>query len=347
MLLAKSLWKDWAAAWSLSHRPQKGTFYRDEQVAGLRDGLLFHVCWTGEKGAMLSATFRFSPGQDLERVRAALIADSALDALPGKGKGRNHAKIEKEVKKVYIGALPEFSLLDGQLIWRRTFAWGTPKSEQVRGWVECLLGALTRAGLRHEPLCEDCRQRPVDGYVLVNGLPARLCTSCQHARSAAGDLAERSYALKEAQHARGMVFAFGGMLLGAAVWAAIAIAFNRMFAMVGIGTGALVAWAYQKGAGKADLTGKVIAGLMTVLAVAIGNVLFTTWAVAQARPDIGFNLAIGLATTIGLIGDDPRDAIVSLLFGLVGAWVAVSALQKPKLAPVIEQPGTQDHRSAA
>lgn len=346
-MFPKSLWQEWATAWSLSHRPQKGRFYRDEQVAGIHDGLLFHACWTGDKGAMLSVSIRFSEGQDLERVRAALVADPALDALPGRGKGRASLRIEKEVKQMYIGTMPEFSLVDGQLTWRRTFAWGTPKGEQVRGWVECLLGALHRMGLRHEPLCEDCRQRSVDGYVLVNGFPVRLCPSCQQARSAEGDLAERSYALKEAQYARGMVFAFGGMLAGAAVWAAIAVATNRMFALVGIGTGALVAWAYQQGAGKVDLTGRVIAGLMTVLSVAIGMVVFVTWMIANQRPDIGFNLSIGLASTIGMTAEDPRDAIVALIFGLVGAWVAVSALQKPKLAPVIEQPGSSSHRNAA
>jgi hypothetical protein len=346
-MFPKSHWKDWADAWSLNHRPQKGKLYRDEAVAGQHDGLLFRVQWTGEKGVLLSVSIRFSAGQDLERVRAALVADSSLDGLPGKGGARNKMKIEKEEKQVYIVGMPEFSLYDGLLVWRRSFGWGNPKPEQVRGWVECLLGAASRAGLRHETLCEDCRQRTVDGFVLVNGVPVRLCTLCQQARAAAGDLAERSYAMREAQHARGIVFAFGGVLAGAAVWAAFAIATHRVWAMVGIGTGALVAWAYQKGAGKVDLTGRVIAAVLTVLAVAIGTVVFTTWAVANARPDIGFNLPIGLAATIALIADDPRDGVISLVFGLVGAWVAVSALQKPKLAPVIEQPGASSGRKAA
>lgn len=343
-MFPKSKWTDWANAWSLSHRPQKGKLYRDEAVSGQRQNLLFQAQWTGEKGTLLSVAIRFTPGPDLERVRAALVADASLDALPGKGKARNKTKVEREEKQMYIGGIPEFSLYDDHFVWRRTFSWGTPKPDQVRGWVECLLGAVSRAGLRHDPLCEDCRQRTVDGYVLVNSIPVRLCPSCQQARTSAGELAERSYEMKEAQHARGILFALGGMLAGAAVWAGVAIGLHRMFAMVGVGTGALVAWAYHKGAGKVDVSGKAIAATMTVLAVAIGDILFTTWAVAQARPDIGFNLPVGLATTIGLALDDPRDTIVSLIFALVGAFVAVGALQKPKLKPVIEQPG--DRRAA-
>ena len=338
-MFVKSQWTDWANAWSMKHRPQKGRLYRDECITGQRDGFLIQVQWCGENGSMLAVLVRFSAGQDLERVRAALVSDPSLDALPGNGSARKKTKIE-EVKTVYVGAVPEFVLTDGALCWRRGFAWKSPKPEEVRGWVECLLGALKRAGLRHEPLCEDCRQRSVEGYVLVDGVPVRLCTSCQQARSSAGDLAARSYEMKEASYARGLLFAAGGVVAGAAVWAALAVATHRMFALVGIGIGALVAFAYKVGAGKVDVPGRVIAAVLSVVSVALGDVVFVAWMIANERPDIGFNLAIGLAASIGMHSENPRDAIFALLCGVGGAWMAVSALQKPQFVPKIEQAGT-------
>ena len=345
-MFVKSQWTDWANAWSLSHRPQKGKLYRDEGITGQHDGLLFQVQWCGENGSMLAVLVRFSAGQDLERVRAALIADPTLDVLPGKGAARNKTKIE-EVKAVYVGAVPEFVLTDGALCWRRGFAWKSPKADEVRGWVERLLGALKRAGLRHEPMCEDCRQRSVEGYVLVDGIPVRLCTSCQQARSAAGDLAARSYEMKEASYARGLLFALGGVAAGAAAWAGLAVATNRMFALVGIGIGALVAFAYKVGAGKVDVPGRVIVAVLSVVSVALGDVVFVAWMIARERPDIGFNLAIGLAASIGIHSENPRDGIFALLCGVGGAWMAVSALQKPQFVPKIEQAGTGGETSKA
>jgi hypothetical protein len=345
-MFPKSQWKDWATAWSLNHRPQKNKLYRDEGLAGQRDGLLFQAQWCGDKGTMLAVFIRFSPGQDLERVRAALVADASLDSLPGKGSGRNKTKLE-DAKTFYVGGVPEFVLSDGVLCWRRTFAWKSPKVDEVRGWVASLLGALQRAGLRHETLCEDCRQRTVDGYVVVNGSPVRLCTSCQQARSAAGDMAERSYAMKDANYARGLLFALGGVVAGAVVWAALAVATQRMFALVGVGIGALVAWTYQLGAGKVDVSGRAIVAVLSVVSVAVGDVVFVAWMIARERPDIGFNLAIGLAASIGIHTENPRDAIFALICGVAGAWVAVSALQKPQFVPKIEQAGTSGGDSKA
>jgi hypothetical protein len=345
-MFPKSQWKDWASAWSLNHRPQKNKLYRDECITGQHDGLLLQVQWCGENGSMLSVLIRFSAGQDLERVRAALVADASLDTLPGKGSARNKTKIEA-VKTVYVGAVPEFVLTDGALCWRRSFVWKSPKPEEVRGWVERLLGALQRAGLRHDPLCEDCRQRSVDNYVLVDGIPVRLCTSCQQARSSAGDMAERSYEMKEANYARGLLFAAGGVVAGALVWAALAVATQRMFALIGIGIGALVAFAYKVGAGKVDVSGRAIAAVLSVVSVILGDVVFVAWMIARERPDIGFNLAIGLAASIGMHTENPRDAIFALLCGVGGAWMAVSALQKPQFVPKIEQAGSSDGNSKA
>jgi hypothetical protein len=345
-MFVKSQWTDWATAWSLNHRPQKGRLYRNECITGQRNGLLFQAQWCGENGSMLAVLIRFSAGQDLERVRAALVADASLDGLPGKGSARNKTKIE-DVKTVYVGAVPEFVLTDGALCWRRGFAWKSPKPEEVRGWVECLLGALERAGLRHEPVCEDCRQRSVDSYVLVDGIPVRLCPSCQQARSSAGDMAARSYEMKDASYARGLLFALGGVVAGAVAWAALAVTTQRMFALVGIGIGALVAWTYQLGAGKVDVSGRAIVAVLSVVSVALGDVVFVAWMIAKERPDIGFNLAIGLAASIGMHTENPRDAIFALICGVAGAWVAVSALQKPQFVPKIEQAGSGGGESKA
>jgi hypothetical protein len=67
-----------------------------------------------------------------------------------------------------------------------------------------------------------------------------------------------------------------------------------MFALVGVGIGALVAWTYKLGAGKVDVSGRAIVAVLSVVSVALGDVVFVAWMIARERPDIGFNLAIGL-----------------------------------------------------
>ena len=110
-------WQEWAREWGLTHIPQKGKLYRDEGVVGVRNGFLVRANWGGDKGTALIVLVRFPRGQDLARVRDALTADPALEALPGKGAARAKMAIEEPGRRVVrIGSAREFVLRDGTFL---------------------------------------------------------------------------------------------------------------------------------------------------------------------------------------------------------------------------------------
>ena len=99
-----------------------------------------------------------------------------------------------------------------------------------------------------------------------------------------------------------------------------------------------------------DLAGRVVAASITLVSVVAGEVLLMAWWVSKAQPDVGFRLDAGWYVYMKSWAESPGDEIGALFFGLVGAFVAGSALQRPKLAAKIETPGESEstqHRKAA
>ncbi|HBZ71952.1 MAG TPA: hypothetical protein DEP35_20375 [Deltaproteobacteria bacterium] len=87
-LFPKSDWTDPVKEWGMEHLPQKGRLFRDERIVGIREDRLVQVGWGGEYRASLIVLIRFPRVEAISRLRDALIADCALDKLPGKGAKR-------------------------------------------------------------------------------------------------------------------------------------------------------------------------------------------------------------------------------------------------------------------
>jgi len=346
--LPKSRWQEWAREWGLAHDPQKGWLYPNERVTGERKGLLVRVAWGPRETPGLFTCIRFPRVGDVERLRQALIADDTLDALPGKGAARKRMALESEVKKVYVvGRPPELILSDRSLVWRRTFPWSPPKPEHLASWVDTLVAAVARATPVFDGRCESCGTGVVRQYVLVDGLPAMICTTCQQRIRSEGEMADRTYDMLEARHVAGASRAFLAAMVGAFCWAAIGALTQRIFAAAAIGIGALVAWAYRSGAGRVDRGGRVIAACLTVLSVVMGETLLYAWWVYQKHPEVGFSPEIGWRVFVQSWIESPGQEVVTMIFALVGAWAASSALQRPKLRTTIETADESTRRKAA
>ena len=348
-IFLKDQWKEWAREWGLTHHPEKGWLYRTEHVVGDRKGLLIRVGWGRDESPGLTVCVRFPRVADPEQLRRALIDDPALDALPGKGSSRRKMFLESGSKKVIrLAEIPEFVLSDNCFVWRRVFAFRNPKPAEVQSWVDTLVQAVTRAARPFDGRCESCPTGMARRYVLVDGLPMMLCAACQQRLKAEGEMADRTYEMTEVRHVPGAVLACVAVVVGAVVWAALGALTERTFAAVAIGIGALVAWSYRQGAGRVDLTGRLIAGCLTIASVVVGEILLYTWWFAKARPDVGFNLDAGWFVYMKTWAERPGQEIINLLFGLVGAWVATQALQRPKLRANIESGDSdQEQRRAA
>jgi hypothetical protein len=345
MFDAKNQWQEWARQWGLVHVPNKGP-YRNEAVAGRRGKTLVRVRWTGEKGIHLNILVRYPASQDAERLRDTLIADASLDVLPDKGKKRPKMKVGvPTVPSIQWTEPDEFRIGSGVLSWTRAFRWRGPKPDEIQAWVDALVGAIVRATGGVDDRCEGCGQ-PGE-FVLVNDAPLVMCATCQQRRIADGEMAERAYDMSEAQYARGAVSAIVAALLGALAWAGIAIATQRMFALLAIGIGAFVGWAYRQGAGKVDKLGMLVAGALTLIAVQLGDILFYTALVAKQQPAAGFNLDYGLYVYVRLWATAPGEQVLSVLFALVGVWTASRVLRRNSAKPVILRAGDPPSARAA
>jgi hypothetical protein len=338
MIFPKSQWKDWARDWGLSHRAQQGWLAATERVAGERKGLLIRVGWGPGEDPGLKVCVRFPRVIEPERLRQALIADAALDTLPGKGAARRKMEIEGGAprKVIRLGERPEFLLSENSLVWSRTFNFSTPKAAQVREWVDTLVEAVARATPPFDGRCESCGSGGVRPYVLVDDLPVLMCATCQHRLSAEGDMAERTYEMIEVRHLSGALLALAAVAAGAVVWAALGALTQRIYSAVAIGIGALVAWTYRRGAGRVDHAGRAIAAVLTLGSVVLGEILLYAWWVAKANPDVGFRLDAGVYVFMKTWAESPGQEIASMVFGLVGAWFATQALERPKVRASIE-----------
>jgi hypothetical protein len=343
-------WTSWARDWGLTHQPQRGLFQRTEAVVGARAGLLLRAGWGDSQYPGLTVTIRFPRTLDVQGLRDRLAEDASLDALPGKAAARRGIRVTSAVQRsMRWGKPPEFALTENSLVWRRVFSWGTPKPARVQSWVDALVAAVVRGTPVFDGRCESCGTSQVRHHVLVDGAPMLLCPTCQQRTLAEGEMAERAYEMTDANHGAGAALAGLAALVGATGWAAVSALTQREFAAAAIGIGALVAWAYRRGAGRVDGLGRVIGATFTLASVTLGDILLFAYWVARARPEIGFRFDAGLFVYLSAWRERPADQVISLLFAGVGAWVAFKALERPKLRRTIqtaEPPATEQKRAA-
>jgi hypothetical protein len=163
-------------------------------------------------------------------------------------------------------------------------------------------------------------------------------------------MAERTYEMTEARHLQGAAFATCAALIGAAAWAGFAALTERIIVAAAIGIGAIVAWAYRRGAGRLDAVGRIIGAVLTMGSVVFGQVLYYAWLVSHLRPDLGFRVEAGWEVYGSSWSHDPGLEGIALLFGVAGAAVAMRALQRPKQHKVIREAGQEppeaDRRAA-
>ena len=340
LTLIRDQWTAWARDWGLTHQPQRGVFQKNEAVVGAHAGFLVRAGWGEQEFPGLTVTIRFPRALDIHSVRDRLAEDAALDALPGRAGARRGIRVQN-VPKVLVrwSKPPEYALTETSLVWRRVFSWGAPKTATIQSWVEALIAAVARATPAFAGRCESCGVAEVKRHVLVDGTPTLLCPACQQRTLTEGEMAERAYEMTESNPGVGAALAGFAALVGAVAWAAVGALTQREFAAAAIGLGALVAWAYRRGAGRVDTLGRVISAAFTLASVTLGDLLLFAWWVAKARPDIGYRLEAGWFVYLSAWRERPADQVVSLLFAGVGAWIAFKVLERPKLRHTIQQAG--------
>jgi len=345
---SKKSWKDWAREWGLTLHPPRFLGTTREWMAGSHRGYLVKLGWLGDRHLAFYALVRFPKAPDAAVIRQRLLADPALKELPG----WTQIKQAGPPKPATIIPMPGLDPIllwrwdatpsrplqidETSLLWVRPCPWLRPGAEKLQGWVEKLIVSLSQVTRPFEGRCEQCGRTVGQRFVMVNGVPGHLCEGCQQGLLQKGRMAEHQYEEAEAHHLLGALYGAVAAALGGTLWALISYGTGRMFVLVAIGIAVGVGFAYRWGAKKMDGVGQMIGVALTLGGVVFGDILFCALVMMKQRPDIGFRLDAGWRLYTVLLQKAPRDIILSLIFGLVGAFYVARILARPKFVPKIE-----------
>jgi len=199
------------------------------------------------------------------------------------------------------------------------------KSDEVKRLLD---GVVSLAGTGGPPLgdlCEKCRKNPATDVILVNGLPAQLCTADFEGIRLQG---ERAHALAKGlrpSYGKGIGLGIAGAVVGAGIWAAIGILTGYVFSAAAFGISVLIAALLAKGAGRVTRSLAAIMVLLTMLAIFLGDVLWVGVVITHLGGVSGLLAAV--EAYIGIVRKDP-SVLLSYAFGLLGILTSVRFMTK-------------------
>jgi hypothetical protein len=214
-----------------------------------------------------------------------------------------------------------------------------PGADAVAGELEALIRGVSEASPAAAARCRLCGSESGADPVLVNDVVDRVCPSCaerlQHeARRASARYDEAPMNLPLAVAAAAVL-----AVAGAAAWAGIAIATNRVFWLVAIGVGLAIGWVTTRAAGKAGRTVQVLGAVATVASVLLGELFLVAYHVQQQARRGGQRV-----DWAAFAGDAPTilwqlgsETLFALGGGLIGAWYAARLAARPKIEVRVEK----------
>jgi hypothetical protein len=264
--------------------------YRDHPVAvrdlGQMQGgqLVFQVLLTQEAVPGASAAV-----SDKERVKA-------LDLKPG------FLRVDPNAREV---------------IYTHTPAFRAPKPEDVTRMLDGVVAIAAEGGPALGTMCEECHAAPGEVRV-INDMPTQLCEADFARIGAASGMQMAAAGVAKPDYGRAIAGGLLGMFLGAALWAGIGIATERIFSLVAIAVAAIVGILLAKGAGRVTWPLIGVMAVFAILAVVLGDIIWIAALIASLGG--GFDLGLAIQVYPLAIGEDSSFAL-SYFFALIGVFI--------------------------
>jgi len=296
------------------------TAQRPDIAYGVKDGYLVQVAsGTADGGACAVEIVRYVDASRDAAVRTA-VAES-----PAVSKG-----IIKS-RDIQIG--------DGLAIHRRRRRlFRSVEAQRVGSDVEALLASVKRACPPPPASCRLCGNTSASEPMLLNDVVDRVCPSCIERLRHDVRRASQQYDDLPLNLPLAVMTAAVTAAVAALAWAGIAVATNRMFWAVAIGSGALIGYCTSRVVGRGGIAVQGVTGVFTVISVLLGQALFLAWQVhqhAQAR-GLKVDWKVFTAYIPSLLWADTGSTLFALGGGLLGAYYAVKRAAKPKLEVRVE-----------
>lgn len=210
----------------------------------------------------------------------------------------------------------------------RSYSFAKPDGADVAEKVRELLNALKTTALPISGKCEECG-RAEQQMLLLNDVPSYYCRGCQVQLTQKLDAAAVAYENLETNLPLGLLYGMVAALLGSIAWGGLAYLLHRIFLWGAIGIGLLVGKAVVKGTGKVTWTARIMIGVLTAASVAFGDsILYALFVMKENQ--VAFAPALkSVMTNFWELENKADGGFISILFGLIGAGIAVHATRRP------------------
>ena len=307
--------KDAGIALGLLSRPNEAT------VIGLKEGYPVQIL-TRKKGnnIVLSGVVRYDePSMD------SLIKDS-LSKMPE----LKQAGIRKKSLEVSNGML-FLNVIKGIT--------GFPKVEEFAKKMEVIIHALKSIVSPPGLKCRICGRTSVDNPILINGIVDLVCPGCIEKLEAETRDRQTSYDTLPINIPLTLLVASLLCIVGAAAYGGMIIVTNRMFWIIAIGIGILIAKGAGKAAGRMGIQIQIISGLFTVISVLLGLAFCAGYILHKHALTEGYNVdwSAFLKNLPMILVSMKTDALFSLGGGLIGAYYATRYTRKPVIKLKVEK----------
>lgn len=302
---------------------EKGGPFGAASVVGRMDGFPVAAGWTrNQRQNAVSYLIRFKP-RSLRMDASTLagkIAESA-EFLAAAGK----KKLSTAERKL-IRCGDDYLTLD------IPFAFGAPSPETVAATTKVLLGFVKENASPLGTVCESCNATTADLFC-VDGNPVLICSACREREGEAGRRRADEYAAKASNPLMGTVAGVTACLVAAGLWGGVAYSLERIFLMGAILIGFAIAWCVNRGMGKVNMYGRVLAIGLTLTAVLLGDYLFILLTTAR---EWGESVSAEMASTVtqqfaAIEFSSGSSGWMSLFFAVIGAGYVLWTNRPPAL----------------
>lgn len=187
--------------------------------------------------------------------------------------------------------------------------------------------------------CSRCTANGMAIPLLINGSLCRLCDPCQLEIQENNRLEKERYEQKVIKPIPVLLAGLGLAIACALGWAVVSVVTGHMFGLVALGIGYGISAALLRVAGRGSRLVQGVGVAAVLLAVLLGHLFFTSYAVWQELSAAGITIDLELLTdTVRVVlADDLVSTFYSILFGLVGANGLLKATGAASLEMTIER----------
>jgi|GEM_PF-5626852 len=259
-----------------------------------------------------------------------IAKDDAIRTRFSTSKSLKSARIKRNNIKVKDGTAT-------YTVKRNAFGLGALSQDEIVKRIQSIVAEIKSELKDLAPPCRLCGASAPQP-VLLNDVVDRVCNPCLAKVQLKAREEATAYEVLPLHWLRAFSVGVILMIIGMIAWIAVIVSTERMFWLVAMLIGFVIAWITSKAAGKGAISVQILSGGLAFFAVAGGTLMMVALAAldASVQNDV-LNAALFGKNFMEFISESAGDIAFSTGGGLIGAVVAAQIAGKPKFAVSIER----------